>query len=280
MGILLGSLAAFMFGASDVMAARASRTDKPVAVTRTALLVALIFTPLFLLLKPFELRGTDVAYSLLSGVAIGVALLVLYIGYTKAPIGVVAPIAAVLTGAVPVLIDIGRGNGLTAVAGAGVAIGVLAVALCTYQPSHLAHGRQQMRTALLVGSAAGVCVGLAFALLALTHDDAGMAPVPIQRLSGLITLTLLHPLVRAPWLTVRNPGRVLAVGTGVAAGLAMGVLQLGYRYGDAGPVSVAASQFAAATVVISAIVNKERLRWWQVVGLGLASVGVGLMAAG
>jgi len=41
-GILLGAIAALMFGASDVLAARGSRTDKPISVTRTALLTAFL----------------------------------------------------------------------------------------------------------------------------------------------------------------------------------------------------------------------------------------------
>lgn len=279
MGLLLGAIAAFLFGASDVVAASASRTDKPVSVTRTALLVSLVFTPLFLWLKPFDLSALDIVYSLLSGVAIGTALLVVYIGYTKAPIGMVAPVASVLTAVVPVVVDIGRGNGLSLVAGAGVAVGVGAVALCTYQPSG-GENAGKMRTALSVGSVAGVCFGFAFVLLALTREDAGLAPVPLQRLSGLLFLFLVHPLVRAPWFALVNPGRRLAIRVGLIAGLAMGALQLAYRYGDAGPVSVAASQFAAAAVLISAFVNRERLHWWQLVGLALASVGVGLMAIG
>jgi drug/metabolite transporter (DMT)-like permease len=248
-------------------------------VTRTALLVSLVFTPLFLWLKPFDLSALDIVYSLLSGVAIGTALLVVYIGYTKAPIGMVAPVASVLTAVVPVLVDVGRGNGLSFVAASGVVVGVGAVALCTYQPSGGANAGK-MRVALGVGSVAGVCFGLAFVLLALTRDDAGLAPVPLQRLAGLVFLFLVHPLVRAPWFARVNPGRRLAIRVGLIAGLAMGALQLAYRYGDAGPVSVAASQFAAAAVLISAFANRERLHWWQFVGLALASVGVGLMAIG
>jgi len=276
-GILLGAIAALMFGASDVLAARGSRTDKPISVTRTALLTALIFTPLFLALKPYSLSGIDLVYSVLSGVAIGVALLTLYFGYSRAPIGVVAPVASVLTAVVPVTVDFLRGNGLSFVSAIGVLVGLVAVAFSTYQPTgHTGN----MRLALVVGCIAGTGFGFAFVLLALTNDAAGLAPVPIQRLSGLLFLTLMSPLIKAPWISTRPPGRNYAVATGLAAGLAMGLLQLGYRHGEAGPVSVAASQFAAATVLISAIVNGERLRWWQGLGLGLASLGVALMAVG
>jgi drug/metabolite transporter (DMT)-like permease len=57
-------------------------------------------------------------------------------------------------------------------------------------------------------------------------------------------------------------------------------LKLGYIKGAAGPVSVAASQFAAVAVVLSVIFNKERMRPWQAIGVAAGGVGVALMALG
>ena len=276
MGILFGAIAALLFGTSDVLAARGSRTARPIAVTRTALLVALVFTPLFLALKPWHINGPDLAYSILSGAFNAAALLGLYIGYTKAPMGVVAPLASVLTAMVPVFFDLLRGNGLSGLAAVGVMVGLVAVVLSTYQPG----GRGSIRNALIIGSAAGVGFGLAFVFLDLTSSRAGLAPVPIQRVVGLIVLTVVHPAIKAQWIVISGPARKFAIGCGLMAGVALGSLQLGYRFGEAGPVSVAASQFAAVTVLLSAVVNHERLRWWQGAGLALASVGVALMALG
>ena len=67
---------------------------------------------------------------------------------------------------------------------------------------------------------------------------------------------------------------------GSAGGVAIASLKLGYINGSAGPVSVAASQFAAVAVVLSVIFNKERLRPWQAVGVAAGGVGVALMALG
>ncbi len=276
MGILLGAIAAVMFGASDVYAAHASRSLHSIAVTRTALLVALIFTPLFLVLKPFSLSATDVLYAIVSGVLISLSLLCLYVAYGRASIGIVAPVASVLTACVPLIIDLLRGKGLSVVSGVGALIGIGAVAFSTYHPG----GRGSIKAGLMLGFLAGVGIGLSFTLLDLTADTAGLAPVPIQRLSGLLCLTIAMPFVKAPWVITSGPARKPAIATGLMAGLAMGALQLGYRYGSAGPVSVAASQFAAAAVLISAIVYRDRLHWWQGVGLAMASVGVGLMAIG
>jgi drug/metabolite transporter (DMT)-like permease len=60
----------------------------------------------------------------------------------------------------------------------------------------------------------------------------------------------------------------------------MGALQLGFRSGASGPVSVAASQFATAADILSVVFNGERMRWWQGVGVGATAVGVAMMALG
>jgi drug/metabolite transporter (DMT)-like permease len=57
-------------------------------------------------------------------------------------------------------------------------------------------------------------------------------------------------------------------------------LKLGYIKGAAGPVSVAASQFATVAVICSVLFNKERLRPWQAIGVAASGVGVALMALG
>jgi drug/metabolite transporter (DMT)-like permease len=45
-------------------------------------------------------------------------------------------------------------------------------------------------------------------------------------------------------------------------------------------VSVASSQFATVAVVLSVLFNKERMRWWQAVGVAATAVAVALIALG
>ncbi len=276
MGVILGVLAALGFGISDVLGARASRAAASLSVTRTALLASIAFAPFFLLVQSFHLTALDVSYAAGSGLCTGAGLTLLYLGYSKAPIGIVGPVAAVLTAGVPVLVDVVRGNALSWTSAVGVAIGLVALAITTYLPG----GRGSIRLAIALGVLAGVGFGLGFLLLGLTTDAAGLAPVVVQRVAAFLGLTAIAPFVRAPLLVTRNPARRTALLCGVFGGAAMAILQLAYRAGSVGPVSVAASQFAAAAVLISAIVNRERLRWWQSAGLLMASVGVGLIALG
>ncbi len=276
MGILLGVIAAVLFGAADNFAAFAGRTVKSSAVTRTALLVGVLLGPLFLLVQPVTWTASDVRIAALSGALNSIGLVALTIGYVKASFGIVAPVASVLTAGLPVLIDAFRGTELSDRAMIGGALGIVAVGLCSYQPSE----RSKVISGLAYGIFAGTLFGLAFTLLDLTNDSFGLAPIPVQRLAGLATLTVLMRVDPAPWIITKAPQRRLAITSGLISVIAMGCLQAGFRNGDAGPVSVAASQFAAAGVLIAAVVYKERLRWWQSLGVLLASVGVGLLAAG
>jgi drug/metabolite transporter (DMT)-like permease len=45
-------------------------------------------------------------------------------------------------------------------------------------------------------------------------------------------------------------------------------------------VAVAASQFATVAVLLSVVFNKERMRWWQAVGVGATAIAVALIAVG
>jgi drug/metabolite transporter (DMT)-like permease len=155
-------------------------------------------------------------------------------------------------------------------------LGLLALVLTTYQRG----GMGSVKVGVVLGVGAGLLFGVAFTLTSQTSDAAGLSPVLIQRISGLLFLIVLQRFDKAPILALRVPARRWAIGSGLAGGVALGSLKLGYIKGTAGPVSVAASQFAAVAVVLSVIFNKERMRPWQAVGVAAGGVGVALMALG
>jgi drug/metabolite transporter (DMT)-like permease len=155
-------------------------------------------------------------------------------------------------------------------------LGLLALVLTTYERG----GMGSVKIGILLGVGAGLLYGIAFTMTSETSEAAGLSPVLVQRLAGLLFLIALRSLDKAPILALSVPARKWAIGSGLAAGVAIGSLKLGYLKGSAGPVSVAASQFAAVAVLLSVIFNKERLRPWQAVGVVSGGVGVALMALG
>lgn len=276
MGVLLGIAAGILLGVSDFTANRASRTVSSASVSRTNLFVSGLIAPLLLFVKPVEWTLRDVVLATISGITLSGGLVMLYRGYTVARMGIVAPTASVLLAAVPVLFDLIKGNTPSKVAASGMILGLLALVMTTYQRG----GMGSVKIGVILGVGAGLLFGIAFTLTSQTSDAAGLSPVLIQRVSGLLFLIVLQRFDRAPILALRVPARRWAIGSGLAGGVALGSLKLGYIKGSAGPVSVAASQFAAVAVLLSVIFNKERLRTWQAIGVVASGVGVALMALG
>ena len=276
MGLLLGLIAAVLLGASDVCAARASRSVASVTVTRTALAASSVIAVGLLFTVASHFITRDTVLSVLSGLALCIGLFLLYRAYSIAPIGIVAPTTSVLLALVPVLYDVTRGLRPHAVAAVGMAVGLAGVAAATYVPG----GQGKARTGIVLGVAAGVGFGVGFTLMAHTSKASGLSPVLLQRTAGFAVLALAQPFDHSPLLARRPPARLPAIAAGVLAGGAIASLQLGYRHSSAGIVSVAASQFATAAVVFSVIFNKERLRRLQGAGIAAAAVGVALMALG
>lgn len=276
MGVLLGIAAGILLGVSDFMANRASRSISSASVSRTNLAVSGLIAPLLLLIKPVDWTLRDLVLATISGITLSGGLVMLYRGYTVARMGIVAPTASVLLAAVPVLYDLIKGNTPSKVAASGMILGLVALVLTTYQRG----GMGSVRIGIILGVGAGLLFGVAFTLTSQTSDAAGLSPVLIQRISGLLFLIVVQRFDKAPVLALRVPARRWAIGSGLAGGVALGSLKLGYIKGAAGPVSVAASQFAAVAVLLSVMFNKERLRTWQAIGVVASGVGVALMALG
>ncbi len=235
-----------------------------------------MLSPILLLAVDSRWIGRDVVIGVLSGLSMTTGLLLLYHGYSVARMGVVAPMSSVLLAAVPVVYDVTRGETPGALAGAGIAIGLIALVLTGYTPG----GTGSVRLGAILGVTSGVAFGIAFTLMGEVREASGLTPVVVQRLAGFAMLAVVGVIGSAPFFASEPMARKSVLATGSLAVFAIASLQLGFQKGSSGPVSVAASQFATVAVVLSVLFNRERMRWWQGVGVGATAVGVALMAAG
>ncbi|MCU1359366.1 MAG: EamA family transporter [Ilumatobacteraceae bacterium] len=267
--------AAILLGSSDFFAARSARTVPSVTVTRTVVGVSTALSPLLLLAVDSQWIARDALIGALSGVAMTSGLLLLYRGYAVARMGVVAPMSSVLLAAVPVVVDLVRGDRPSTLGAVGMGVGLVALVLTSYHPG----GTGSVSLGALLGIGSGVLFGIAFTLMGEVSEAAGLMPVLVQRLTGFTILTIAFPFASLPFIA-RGVGRRPAMVAGGFAVFAIAALQLGFQKGDSGPVSVAASQFATVAVVLSVMFNGERMRWWQATGVAATAVGVSLMALG
>jgi drug/metabolite transporter (DMT)-like permease len=276
MAITFGVLSALLLGTSDFLAARAARHSPSLSVTRTVVSTSLVFSPLLLLLVDSAPTRRDLLLGAGSGLAMITGLMLLYHGYKVARMGIVAPTSSVLLAAVPVLVDLVRGERPSTLGAIGILIGLLALVLTSYTPG----GEGSATLGALLGLASGVAFGVAFTLMGEVSVEAGLAPVMAQRMAGFLLLTIVFLIGRDPFLVEHRPARRTAVVGGFVAMCAIAFLQLGFRSGASGPVSVAASQFATVAVILSVLFNNERMRWWQALGVGATALGVALIALG
>ncbi len=276
MSLVFAVVAAILLGSSDFCAARASRHEGSFSVTRTAVLVSAVLAPLLLLIDSSTWLSRDVIIAAVAGVVMMGSLALLYRGYSVAPVGIVGPTASVLIALVPLIFDVGQGLRPGPVAWLGIVFGLCALGLTSYAPG----GTGSPRIGALLGVIAGVGFGVAFILMSKTSDGAGLMPVLIQRVAGFVFLVVVQRFDRQPMLVRVDPGRKWSMLTGVFAVVALASLQLAFQRGSAGPVSVAASQFASVAVLLAVMFNNERLRPLQWLGVATSAIGVALMSVG
>lgn len=276
MAITFGVLSALLLGLSDFLAARAARHAASLSVTRTVVSTSLAFSPLLLFFVDSAPTRRDLILGAGSGIAMITGLMLLYHGYKVARMGIVAPTSSVLLAAVPVIVDLIRGERPGVLGAIGIVIGLVALVLTSYTPG----GQGSATLGAVLGLASGVAFGIAFTLMGEVGEDAGLAPVLAQRLAGFLLLAVVYLIGRDPFVVAHRSARRTAALAGLVAMFAIAFLQLGFRSGASGPVSVAASQFATVAVILSVVFNGERMRWWQGLGVGATAVGVALIALG
>lgn len=273
--LTLAIAAALLLGTSDFFAARSARTTPSITVTRTAVGVSTALSPLLLLLVDSRWIAHDTLIGALSGLAMITGLMLLYHGYSVARMGIVAPLSSVLLATVPVAWDLLHGVTPSGWASVGMALGLVALVLTSYTPD----GKGSVRQGALLGIASGVAFGVAFTLMGEVTKASGLSPVIAQRGTGLALLVVIGSMRRDP-LIATGIGLRHAVVAGMLGLVAIGTLQMAFQRGATGPVSVASSQFATVAVILSVAFNRERMRWWQGIGVGATAVAVALIAAG
>ncbi len=224
MGVLLGLLSALCYGSSDFAAGIGGRRGDPGAVTAVAQPFGLIAAAIAVVALSARSPSASVLWwGALSGVGSGVGTLALYRGLAVARMSVVAPVAAVLSAALPALVGLLTGEHLAPLAWAGIAIALPAVALVSLQPADAGGSR---RAGIITGIIAGAGFALLFIALARAGTSAGGWPLlPGQTVAAMLVLAwVLLPQNRPDPKAWSLSWRI-----GMLAGVLGGVANLLYR---------------------------------------------------
>lgn len=275
MPVLLGLLAAFLIGSSDVLGARSAGRTTALQTTTAAFLGGTVAVAVY---SPFlgTPSGRDLWLGALSGVATFAALTTLWLGYARSSIGVAAPVAAVVSTIVPVGYEAARGSSPGAVGWAGVIVGVLSLILTSWSPRR-ADGFEEVRNGLVLGGLAGVAFAAMFLIAIASSEEAGTWPVVSQRFVAFaIAVGVAVITGRRPFADVASVRWSVLAGVFGASGVAAAVY--GGQRGPVAPVVVASSMYPAVAVGLAFVLMRQRMQTRQILGLVAALVGVALIA--
>jgi drug/metabolite transporter (DMT)-like permease len=261
-----------------VSGALATRRASALTVTMGMQFVGLLAMLPVLWLLPGRPSSAALGLGALAGLSGSLGLILSFRSMAIGPIGIISPLAALAGVGVPitwgVLIS---GDDLSAVQGAGLIAGLLAVLAVAYVPGARVGGvrRSQGPLAALV---AGATFGLFFVALDATPGDSGLWPLVGSRLAGLAVVTALFLLWPTPAPT-RDTYPLIAL-SGVADATANALFLLASRSGLLSVVSLLASLYPVVALVVGRLWLAERLTWLQSVGVLAAMVATGLVIAG
>lgn len=222
-------------------------------------------------------QRSELLWSAAGGVFGGIGIALLYHALSIGKMGVVSPITAVIAAAFPVIVGIVRGDALTWFQLAGIFIAIAAVVLISLSKEE--SGEPEIATkGVKEAIASGVAIGIFFLTLGIGQRGHGFDGLLAARIGSVVCLLLLAFAARAPLRLPRaTAGTVVASGVIDMAANALYVVAA--QTGALAIASVLTSLYPASTVFLARIVLRERLQPVQKLGVGLALIGVALIAA-
>jgi drug/metabolite transporter (DMT)-like permease len=304
--VVVALVGALVFGSADFLGGLAAKRLRSLVVTAVSafsgfaamLIVALVTAPRWNL--------ADIAWGAGSGLVSIAAIALLYGCLAIGPMSILSPLTAVISAIAPMLWGLlVKGESLSAFGYAGLAAALAATVLVGFVPGGKVV-RPRMRGILMaVGS--GVAIGAFIIIMSQTHASSGVVPLVVNRaVNGLITSCIVLGSVvittrrgrtavsalaaGGPQLGATPSGRAdlehavefpqpapllasawwMAVACGAADATANALMLLAMRSGDLSIVSALTAMYPGGTILLAAIVLRERIAPVQWLGLALA----------
>ena len=282
----LGLMGAFVYGGADFLGGLASRRLSPFAVTGVAAGSGLL---LLLLVYPFvggAWSAEAVLWGSLSGISGAAGISLLYACLAIGPMSILSPLTAIVSAIVPLTVGLVRGATFQPIGYVALALALVAVLLVGFVPEKTAV-RPSLR-GILMAIGSGAMIGAFLVLIDLTPDDSGLVPLFFNRavngsiMAVIVVIALVIARRRPDAATRSRPGLrgalTLALCCGLVDAVANTLLLLGLRLGELAVMSVLTALYPAGTIVLAAVVLKERIATAQIVGLVLAIAAAAMLA--
>ena len=277
--VVLAGVSGLVWGIGDFVGGKATQRAGALPVVIVSKLASLPLLALYLLLIPSALDAGSLGWGALAGTFGAFGVVVFYAALSAGAMTVVAPVTSVTSAAIPVVVGLLDGERPSPVALTGVVCALVAIGLVSLAPPR---GEARAVSGRLVAMAVAAGVGfalffvfLARATLAAPGGDAGLWPVGSAQVAALAVCGALALASRGrSGADAGSWPRGRALGWTCVAGpfdmSANALFLIATRYGDLSLVAPLAALYPVTTVLLALLVDGERLRALQVVGLVLA----------
>lgn len=287
---LLSLTGALAIGGAGFLGGIAARRLSPAQVaTVVALVGLLVLSGLGTALIGGTASSSALLWGAVSGVTGAASIMLVYGSLALGPMSVLAPMTALMSALVPMTVGLTDGEKFTLRGYVALGVAAIAIVLIAYEPRNKTKALPSWR-AVLMASGAGLLSGLYLVIISKTPDDSGVFPLVVNRatecvvLFTVVALYAMRALVKSGRSSFPSPSRFLRGGVmlallcGVLDVIGALLLMLAVRIGDLSIVSVLGATYPAGTVLLAAIVLKERITMLQGLGLLLMLIASGLFA--
>lgn len=276
MAITLALLTAALFGTGDFLGGLAGKRMSVLRVLAISHTIGLVLITVGAMVIADEFLLGDLAWGALAGIAGFIGLALLYRGLARGPMGVVAPLTAITSAAVPagwgLLVD---DESLAGTAWVGVVLALLAIGLASASPVEQS---SVSLAAILEALLAGVGFGLMFVGLDQTVEASAPWPIVGGRLMTVSAMAVFFIVKReSPLPPVRSDIRLPAV-AGFVDTFSNALFLYATLEGDLAIVAVLSSLYPIATVILARVVLGEGLTRLQQSGFVAAMAATTLIA--
>lgn len=300
--MLFGLMGAVSFGTGDFLGGIASKFVGSLRATLVSSTFGFLTLIALLAVTGGSWSKETVIWGALSGLAAVIGIVFLYASLAIGPMSILSPIGALVGAMVPVVWEFSTGEKLSALSYVGIVIALAAVWFVGFTPN--AETVRPTARGLTFALIAGVFIGTFLILIDRAPDDGGLLPLVLNRLTqiSLLALVLLVAAIVHRVRTHRNPlgARLersdLFVGEGGAVNWRQGVrfaafagmidaignsfILWGLLVGNLSVVSVLGGMYPGGTILLAALVLRERIVRLQYLGFALALLAAALLTLG
>jgi drug/metabolite transporter (DMT)-like permease len=269
-----GLIASLGWGIADFGGGLASMRAPVLGVLFTSQLFSLIVAiPMLLLVTEPPMAMGDVLLAALGGSFGAFGLALLYRGLSVGRMGVVAPIAAVITAGMPVAVGFVTEGIPSALVIVGIVLAGVGVVLVSVSPAPPGGGP----SGLVYGLGAGFLFGLFPILTSGIADEVLAQPVVTVRIASILSIAAFLLVRRPAWQVPRRLWPAM-FGLGIVDMIATAAFLAAISIGPLAIAAVLTSLYPVVTVILAALVLRERISALHAVGIAAAATAVVLIA--